>query len=144
VLSSLGEVARDAGEPDRARDLFRQALRGNQQIGSKREMAYALEGLAAVAAVTGDGRAALTYLGAAQAQREQSGIPIWPVEQAILDRFLDPAVAALTPREREQALAEGRNRPLAQIIDQALGVPVRNVSPGANEHVQERWAAGCR
>ena len=120
MLSSLGEVARDAGEPDRARDLFRQALRGAQQAGSERLMAYTLEGLATVAAMTGDGRAALTYLGAAQAVREQSGRPIMPVDQAILDRFLDPGVAALTPREREQALAEGRNRPLAQIIDQAL------------------------
>jgi predicted ATPase len=120
VLLSLGEVARDAGEPDRARDLFRQALRGNQQIGSKALMAEILQGLAAVAAVTGDGRAALTYLGAAQSQREQSGIQIWPVEQAVLDRFLNPAAAALTPRQREQALAEGRHRPLAQIIDQAL------------------------
>jgi DNA (cytosine-5)-methyltransferase 1 len=25
-----------------------------------------------------------------------------------------------------------------------IGVPVRNVSPGANERDQERWAAGCR
>jgi len=24
------------------------------------------------------------------------------------------------------------------------GVPVRNVSPGANERDQKRWAAGCR
>jgi hypothetical protein len=70
--------------------------------------------------MTGDGRDALIYLGAAQALREQSGSPIMPVDQAILAQFLDPGVAALTPQEREQALAEGRNRPLAQIIDQAL------------------------
>jgi predicted ATPase len=120
VIASLGEVARDAGKPDQARDLFRQALRGSRQTGGKRLMADILEGLAAVAAMTGDGRDALTYLGAAQALREQNGSPIMPIEQAILDRFLDPAVAALTPREREQALADGRNRPLAEIIDQAL------------------------
>jgi tetratricopeptide (TPR) repeat protein len=120
VLGSLAETARDAGQPDQARDLFRQALRGNQQTGSNRHMAYNLEGLAAVAAMTGDGRAALTYLGAAQALREQSGSPIMPVDQATLDQFLGPAVAALTPRQREQALAEGRTRPLDQIIDQAL------------------------
>ncbi len=120
VLSSLGEVARDAGEPDPARDLFRRALRGYQQTGSKRGMAYALEGLATVAAMTGDDRAALTYLGAAQVLREQSGGALMPVDRAILDRFLDPGLAALTQQEREQALAEGRNRPLAQIIDKAL------------------------
>jgi tetratricopeptide (TPR) repeat protein len=129
MLTDLGEVARDAGKPDRARDLFRQGLRGNQQTGSTRDMAnalgnrhvaYTLEGLATVAAMTGDGQAALTYLGAAQALRERIGSPIMPVDQAILDRFLNPGVAALTLREREQALADGRNRPLAQIIDQAL------------------------
>ena len=120
VLSSLGEVARDAGEPDQARHLFRQALRGYRRTGSKRGMAYVLEGLATVAAMTGDGRAGLTRLGAAQALREQSAGRLMPVDQAILDRFLDPAVAALTQREREQALAEGRTRPLAQVIDEAL------------------------
>ncbi|HEY3952734.1 MAG TPA: tetratricopeptide repeat protein [Streptosporangiaceae bacterium] len=120
VFSSLGEVARDAGEPDRARDLFREALRGYQQTGSKRGMAYALEGLATVAAMTGDGRAGLTCFGAAQTLREQSAGRLMPVDQAILDRFLEPGVAALPQREREQALAEGRSRPLAQVIDEAL------------------------
>jgi tetratricopeptide (TPR) repeat protein len=120
VFSSLGEVARDAGETDRAQDMFRQALRGYRQTGSKRGMAYALEGLATVAAMTGDGRAALTRLGAAQALREQSAGRLMPVDQDILDRFLDPAAAALTQREREQALADGRNRPLAEVIDEAL------------------------
>ena len=120
VRASLAEVARDAGEPDRARDLFRQALRGHQQTGSRRGMAYDLEGLAAAAALTGNGRAALTYLSAAQALREQSGGPLMPIDQPIYDRLFDPSVAALTQREREQALAEGRDRPLAQIIDEAL------------------------
>ncbi len=120
VLSSLGEVARDVGEPQRARELFRRALRGYQQTGSKRGMAYALEGLATVAAMTGDGRFALTYLGAAQTLREQSGGPLMPIDKAILDRFLDPSVATLTARERESTLAAGRDRPLAQVIDEAL------------------------
>jgi tetratricopeptide (TPR) repeat protein len=123
VTTSLGEVARDAGKPDQARDLFRQALRAARHTGTSRFMAHELEGLATVAAITGDGQAALTYLAAAQAQREHNGRPIMPLDQAILDRFLDPAVAALAPRQREQALAEGRNRPLAQIIDQALTRP---------------------
>ena len=120
VLNGLGEVARDAGEPDRARGLFRQALRGYQGTGSKRGMAYVLEGLATAAAMTGDGRGALTYLGAAQALREQSAGRLMPVDQAILDRFIGPGVAALTGPEREQVLAEGRSRPLAQVIDEAL------------------------
>jgi len=120
VLASLAEVPRDAGEPDPARDLFRQALRGHRNTGSKRGMAYDLEGLASVAALTGDPRAALTYLGAAQALREQSGVLVLPVEQAILDRVFGTSLGVLTDQEREQALAEGHSRPLASIIEEAL------------------------
>jgi predicted ATPase/Tfp pilus assembly protein PilF/DNA-binding XRE family transcriptional regulator len=136
VIGSLGEVARDAGKPDQARDLFRQALRASQQTRTTQGTAYTLEGLATVAAMTGDGRAALTYLGAAQALREQSASPLMPVDQAILDRFLDPALAALTPQEREQALAEGRSRPLDEVITQALaqpGEPAASPAPAASE-----------
>jgi predicted ATPase len=120
VLNSLGEVARDARQPDRARSLFRQALHGHQQAGSKRGMAADLEGLAGVAAMTGDGRTALTYLGAAQALREQSGSQLITVEQPIIDRLLDTGVTALSERERQDALAEGHDRPLTKIIDEAL------------------------
>jgi predicted ATPase/DNA-binding XRE family transcriptional regulator len=131
VTGSLAEVARDAGKPDQARDLFRQALRGDLQAGTTVLTAIFLEGLATVAAMTGDGRAALTYLGAAQALREKSGGPIMPVEQAILDRFLEPAQAALTPREREQALAEGRSRPFDEVVTEALGQPGEPAAPPA-------------
>ena len=120
VLNSLGEVARDAGQPDRAGAFFRQALCGHRQTGSKRGMAADLEGLAGVAALNGDGRAALTYLGAAQALREQSGGSLIPVEQALLDRLSDASLAPLTQRDGQHALAEGRDRPLAQVIVQAL------------------------
>jgi predicted ATPase len=120
MLNSLGEVARDAGQSARARDLFRQALRGHQQTGSKLGLTADLEGLAAVAAQTGDGRAALVYLGAAKALREQSGGSMIPVEQPIIDRLLDTGLAGLSPQERQDALAEGRDRPLAKIIDEAL------------------------
>jgi predicted ATPase/Tfp pilus assembly protein PilF len=141
VFHSLGEVARDAGKPDQARDLFRQALRASQQTRTTRGMAYALEGLAAVAAVTGDGQAALTYLGAAQALREQSASPLMPVDQAILDRFLNPGVAALTPRQREQALAEGRNRPLDEVIAEALGEAKEPTVPAGEDSEQGTAAA---
>jgi tetratricopeptide (TPR) repeat protein len=141
VIGSLGEVARDAGKPNQARDLFRQALRGHQQTRTTSGTAYTLEGLATVAAMTGDGRAALTYLGAAQALREQSASPLMPVDQAILDRFIDPGVAALTPRQRERALAEGRNRPLDEVIAEALGETAGSAVPAGEGSEQDSAAA---
>jgi hypothetical protein len=43
-----------------------------------------------------------------------------PVEQAILDRILAPAVAALSAGERQDALSHCRNQPLPATIAHAL------------------------
>ena len=120
VLSSLGEVARDAGRPVKARRLFGAALRRHAAVWNKRHMAYELEGFAAVAGLERAGRQALVYLGAAQVLREETGGPLPAVEQAILDRILAPAVAALSVRERQEALSHGRNQPLPATIAHAL------------------------
>jgi predicted ATPase len=120
ILGSLGEVARDAGRPLQARRLFGAALRRHAAFGNKRYMAYELEGFAAVAGLERAGRQALVYLGAAQVLREETGGPLPPVEQAILDRILAPAMAALSARERQEALRQGRNQPLPTTIAQAL------------------------
>jgi tetratricopeptide (TPR) repeat protein len=121
ILSSLGEVARDAGRPVQARRLFGAALRRHAAVWNKRHMAYELEGFAAAAGMEHAGRQALVYLGAAQVLREETGGPLPPVEQAILDRILAPAVAALPVPERQQALSQGRNQPLPATIAHALG-----------------------
>ncbi len=120
ILSSLGEVARDAGRPVQARRLFGAALRRHAAVWNKRHMAYELEGFAAAAGMEHAGRQALVYLGAAQVLREETGGPLPPVEQAILDRILAPAVAALSVRERQEALSRGRNQPLPATIAHAL------------------------
>jgi predicted ATPase/transcriptional regulator with XRE-family HTH domain len=120
AMSSLGEVARDAGRPAQARRLYRAALRRHAALGNKRHMAYELEGLAATAALERAGRQALVYLGAAQALRDETGGPLPPAEQAILDRILAPALAPLSAAERQGALSRGRNQPLAITVEQAL------------------------
>jgi non-specific serine/threonine protein kinase len=120
ILSSLGEVARDAGQPRRAWRLFGAALRRHAALGDKRHMAYELEGLASAAGLEQEGRQALLYLGAAQVLREETGGPLPPFEQAIVDRILAPAVAPLSARDRQDALDQGRNQPLSATITQAL------------------------
>jgi predicted ATPase len=120
VLNSLGEVARDAGRAVQARRLFGAALGRHAAVGDTRCVAYDLEGLAAAAGLEHAGRQALVYLGAAQVLREQTGGPLPPVEQVILDRILAPAVAALSVRERQEALSQGRSQPLEVIVTHAL------------------------
>ncbi len=128
VLGSLGEVARDAGRPVQARRLFGAALRRHAAFGNKRYMAYELEGFAASAGLEHAGRRALVYLGAAQVLREETGGPLPPVEQAILDRILAPAVAALSAGERQEALSQGRNQPLPTTIAHALAELTRSAA----------------
>jgi predicted ATPase len=120
ALASLGEVERDAGRPVQARRLYGAALRRHAAFGNKRHMAYEFEGLAAVAALEQAGPRALVYLGAAQALRDETGGPLPPAEQAILDRILGPALVPLSTAERAGALSYGRNQPLAITISQAL------------------------
>jgi predicted ATPase len=121
VLCSLGEVARDAGRPVQARRLYRAALRRHAALGNKRHMAYEFEGLAAAAGLEQAGPPALVYLGAAQALRDETGGPLPPAEQAILDRILAPALVPLSVAERRDALSQGRNQPLVTTVAQALG-----------------------
>jgi predicted ATPase len=120
VTASLAELARDSGRAARARALYQQALRVHQQTGNTRQIAFHLEGLAGVAALDHQPKAALTYLGAAQALRETSGGPQLPAEQAILTRLLGPHLARLPQADQDAALTDGRTRPLASIIAQAL------------------------
>jgi non-specific serine/threonine protein kinase len=129
ALSSLGEVARDARRPVQARRLYGVALRRHAAMGNKRHLAYEFEGLAAAAGLEHAGPQALVYLGAAQALRDETGGPLPPAEQAILDRLLAPALAPLSAAERRRALSQGRNQPLAATIAQALAELPRSV-PG--------------
>jgi predicted ATPase len=122
ILSSLGEVARDAGQPHQAWRLYGAALRRHSALGDKRHMAYELEGLASAAGMERAGRQALVYVGAAQVLREETGGPLPPAEQAILDRILAPALASLSARDRQDALDQGRNQPVSATIANALTV----------------------
>jgi hypothetical protein len=85
-------------------------------------MAYELEGLASAAGMERAGRQALVYVGAAQVLREETGGPLPPAEQAILDRILAPALASLSARDRQDALDQGRNQPVSATIANALTV----------------------
>jgi predicted ATPase len=121
ALSSLGVLARDAGQAELALSLFREALAVHLASRSNLGVACDLEGVAASLALSGHGRAALVYLGAAGALREASGAPSPPVEQAIMARLMDGAIGSLSPEQREKALAAGRERPLSEVVAEALG-----------------------
>jgi predicted ATPase len=126
VLHSLGEAERDVGHATLARRLFTTALRSHDAHGNRRGMAFDLEGLAGIACLDGAWRQALIYLGAAQELRHQTGAQLAPVEQAHLTRITQPALAAFSPRERQEILAQGRD----QSLDDTLAAASKTNPPG--------------
>ena len=79
------------GEFDTARDCFEQALVLSARLHHDEGVAYALEGLTAVAAAAGDPARAGTLLGAAQVVRERTGLynaPSFSFHQQFVDGIL--------------------------------------------------------
>jgi tetratricopeptide (TPR) repeat protein len=69
TLAGLGWCAYDAGDASEAEQLFRRSLAAARSTGDPRAVAAALEGLAGAAVLVGDGKAAASCLGAADAFR---------------------------------------------------------------------------
>ncbi len=96
------------GEFDTARDCFEQALVLSARLHHDEGVAYALEGLTAVAAAAGDPARAGTLLGAAQVVRERTGLynaPSFSFHQQYVDGILaSPAAGTF-----EAARARGRH-----------------------------------
>jgi len=131
ILVNLGDVARDAGDARSARGWYREAWRSERNLANKRHIAYLLEGIAAAAALEGDGRLALVYLGAAGALREEIDWPQPPADQARLARILTPVLAVLSSEEQQEALVAGRSRPLPEVVAEALAPLPPTPSPSA-------------
>lgn len=136
AMCGLGQVACAAGDADGARHWFRESLRSESSLTLTRVVAYDLEGLAAAAALDGDGYQALVYLEAAEMVREEIGSPLPPAEGAILTRALSPALMGLSEREQETARAEGRSRSVAQVVADAVGEPVNSLRTPLSVHVR--------
>jgi predicted ATPase/DNA-binding CsgD family transcriptional regulator len=85
-----GFAALLAGELSQAREAYEAALllelENSQDL---LHVPHALAGLAAVAAAAGEPRAAAELFGAAAAERERVGLPLWQAMQAIYDRAAD-------------------------------------------------------
>jgi tetratricopeptide (TPR) repeat protein len=119
ITANLGNVARDQGDYASARVLYAESLAINRELGDAWQLAYLVEDIGVLAALDAMFLRALRLLGAADALREAISAPRSPNEQAALDRYLTPAVSALTEVDREDARRAGRAMPLDQALDYA-------------------------
>jgi predicted ATPase/class 3 adenylate cyclase len=103
---SLAGVHLRAGRGREARDLLSAMADYVVSSGDPELLATTLEMCAANAAQLGEGLRAARIIGAAEAVRQKTGIPIKQAE--ILEEFLAPARAAIAPGDWDAALAAGR------------------------------------
>jgi predicted ATPase len=107
AVGSLAWIALDEGHPDEARERFVEALGLAHEISNVPNVRLALQGLATVEAVSGEGLLAARL--AAVAEPEVHGNTfITPTQSALLERHLAAAQAETDPAEWERAWREGR------------------------------------
>jgi predicted ATPase/class 3 adenylate cyclase len=103
---SLAGVALRAGRAEEARDLLSSMAGYVASSGHPEFLATTLEMSAANAAQLGEGLRAARLVGAAEAVRQKTGIPIKQPE--MLEEFLAPVRAAVAPEQWDGELAAGR------------------------------------
>ena len=103
---SLAGVSLRAGRAREARDLLSGMAGYVVSCGDPELLATTLEMSAANAAQLGEGLRAARLVGAAEAVRQKTGIPIKQPE--MLEEFLAPARAAIAPEQWDGELAVGR------------------------------------
>ncbi|MCW3100988.1 MAG: tetratricopeptide repeat protein, partial [Chthonomonadaceae bacterium] len=137
-LNNLGAVAYAQGDYDAARTLFPESLAISRALGGKVDIAYSLEGFAALIAAdtaamtvpveaqeasrdTGDGmRKAARLWGAAETLREEIGSPLSPKERDQCDSRAAAAREALGDSAFAAAWEEGRAMTLDEVVAYAL------------------------
>ena len=104
---SLALVSLRAGRPEQARDLLSSSLDYVVSSGDTEFLANTLELSACITADLGDHLRAARLAGAADAIRQKAGMPIPQTEAAVLEGFLAPARATVSPQAWETELAAG-------------------------------------
>jgi predicted ATPase/class 3 adenylate cyclase len=119
-LWTLGNVAFARGDSGRAATLYRESLRLHRTLGDTGGIAECLEALACVAAADKHGELAARLLGAGEALREAIRTPVSLSDRPAYDRCVAAIRDLLPPEAILCAWAEGKKKPLADVINEAL------------------------
>jgi predicted ATPase/DNA-binding SARP family transcriptional activator/TolA-binding protein len=131
VLTHLGRLAREQGDVARATALLHESFQISHQIGEKPLLTEAVEGLAEVACASGDAALCARLLGAAEALREETGVPLPALHEPAIAWCVATARAALG--DAGFAAARGEGRALAP--EQALAaLAIGDVAPAPDDH----------
>ncbi len=119
-LNHIGAAAFRQGDYTRCRQCLLEGLALQRTLGDKKGTADCLELLAWSEAIQGLASRAARLFGAAEALREQIGIPLQPIERDDYERAVGAARTQLDEAAFSAAWAEGRALALEQAIEYAL------------------------
>lgn len=108
ILHALGDVALEQEQFARAQQYYREALQLALQTGEKRRAAFCLEGFAATFNRVEEASRAAMLFGAADALRQEIGIPVYASEREVYDAELARVRANLSASDFENAWRAGR------------------------------------
>jgi predicted ATPase/DNA-binding CsgD family transcriptional regulator len=114
-----GEIARQQGDLQQAKEYFRNNLVFHWQHGQKGEIPYPLETLALIAISEKDYVRAVRLWGAAEVFREKANAPLPPAYQSDYHKYLTLAHEKLGEKAYIAALLQGRELLPAAVIDLA-------------------------
>jgi predicted ATPase len=121
TLADLGNLACEQEKFAEADALYRESAGMFQALENKRGVARVLEAFACSAAARGEAERALRLAGAATALRQSIGAPLRAVEQARLERRLEPARVAAGVAQGRMAWLEGWVMPAEEALGEAMG-----------------------
>jgi tetratricopeptide (TPR) repeat protein len=119
-LADLGYIYCEQREYTAAHARFREALVVYAELGHKRGIARALEGLASLGAARGQATRALKLAAAAAHLRRLMNAPLPLAEQSRLDQSLSSAWESLSEAEGKEAWAEGSGMNIESAVQYSL------------------------
>ncbi len=127
MYSALAALPR--GDHERVKALSEESLKLLQKGEDKQHIADCLEIMAGGAGAQGQAQRAARLWGAAEALREEIGVPLQPEDRKLLDPYLATAHSSLGEVAWQATLAEGRAMMPEQAIEYALSAEEPVVSP---------------
>jgi len=120
MMSELGHLAREEGDLDQAKEIYRQTIHGWQEMGARPAIAHELECFAFIAIVEEQPQRAAPLLGAAEALRERVQAPMTDNEQVEYDGNVNRLRTMLPEAEFDALWGQGRAMTMEQAIQLAI------------------------
>jgi hypothetical protein len=120
MSSELGHIERQKGNVMQARLIYRDTLKGWQDLGNRAAIAHELECFGFLAIHDEEPQRAVKLLGAAEALRERIQAPMTDYERVEYDQAVAKVRSMLTEKEFNALWAEGHTMTMEQAIAFAL------------------------